>query len=199
MAGTANSSPRPVGRRRNTRPTAQPTLRQFEAYVLKTAKLPGAQRLAEVERIRMLLAMLEWREGTEEWLRTTSYMEVEAGEGNVNEYKERPVLPDPLAVVAGQPVGDSRPPSTARTDSATTSAARGPAQLPTAGKIRTGKVKRWVAEKSYGFITPDDGGLDVFVHISAVVGNQALQREQSVSFEAEPGPRGVQAKNVRSL
>ncbi|MCB0042378.1 MAG: TIGR03986 family CRISPR-associated RAMP protein, partial [Caldilinea sp.] len=73
--------------------------RQFESFVLEAAGLPGAGRLADVQRIQMLLAMLEWRDGSDDWLRATSYMEIEAGTRKLNEYKERPVLPDPLAVV----------------------------------------------------------------------------------------------------
>jgi hypothetical protein len=47
----------------------------------------------------MLLAMLEWRKVNDAWLDLTRYMEIERGPQKVNEYKERPVLPDPLAVV----------------------------------------------------------------------------------------------------
>lgn len=179
---------------------------QFEDYVLKAARLPGATKLATVERIRMLLAMLEWREGTEAWLKTTSYMEVEAGADKLNEYKERPVLPDPLAVVAGQPVASTAPPSR---EERTPSSGSAPHHKPTGvsptppvkrDSARTGKVTRWNADRAYGFILPDGGQeREVFVHITAVAGNQALQVEQRVSFETEQGPKGLQAKNVRPV
>lgn len=73
---------------------------QFEQFMLKNGQLDSEDgSLASVERIKMLLAMLEWREGTPEWLDKTRYMEIEHGDERVNEYKERPVLPDPLAVI----------------------------------------------------------------------------------------------------
>ncbi len=157
-------------------------LQQFEKYVLEAARLPGAAKLADVERIRMLLAMLEWRDGTAEWLQTTSYMEVEAGaDGKINEYKERPVLPDPLAVVAGQPVGGAAPPSREERTTLSGSTPRpkpaGVSPTPPVKRdsARTGKVTRWIADRAYGFILPDGGQKrEVFVHISAVAENQAL-------------------------
>jgi CspA family cold shock protein len=62
----------------------------------------------------------------------------------------------------------------------------------------TGIVKWFNAEKGYGFITPDDGSADVFVHFSAIVaeGYKKLVEGQKVSFETEPDPRG--AKGVRA-
>ena len=61
-----------------------------------------------------------------------------------------------------------------------------------------GTVKWFNAEKGYGFITPDDGTEDVFVHFSAIVaeGYKKLLEGQKVSFETEPDPRG--AKGVRA-
>ena len=62
----------------------------------------------------------------------------------------------------------------------------------------TGTVKWFNAEKGYGFITPDDGTEDVFVHFSAIVadGYKKLLEGQKVTFETEPDPRG--AKGVRA-
>ena len=62
----------------------------------------------------------------------------------------------------------------------------------------TGTVKWFNAEKGYGFITPDDGSEDVFVHFSAIVadGYKKLLEGQKVTFETEPDPRG--AKGVRA-
>lgn len=62
----------------------------------------------------------------------------------------------------------------------------------------TGTVKFFNAEKGFGFITPDDGSKDVFVHISAVEqsGIQTLQDGQRVSFETEPDKRGKGPKAV---
>ena len=62
----------------------------------------------------------------------------------------------------------------------------------------SGTVKWFNAEKGYGFITPDDGSEDVFVHFSAIVaeGYKKLLEGQKVNFETEPDPRG--AKGVRA-
>ncbi len=63
---------------------------------------------------------------------------------------------------------------------------------------QSGTVKFFNKEKGYGFITPDDGANDVFVHISAVErsGLQALNDGQRVSFETEPDPKGKGPKAV---
>lgn len=183
---------------------ATPYVQQFEEYVLKGAGLPGAQRLTDVERIRMLMAMLEWREGTEAWLSVTSYMEVEAGPGKVNEYKERPVLPDPLEVVNRQSaVSDVlRSLRGSASRSASTPAIRpgGAATPPSPAKggAKIGTVTRWNADRAFGFIAPEGGGDEVFVHVTGVIGGKALQKGQRVSFEIGQGPKGPQARNVRS-
>ncbi len=56
----------------------------------------------------------------------------------------------------------------------------------------TGTVKFFNADKGYGFIQPDDGGQDSFVHISAVerAGMATLNKEQRVSYEVEMGKNG---------
>ena len=58
-----------------------------------------------------------------------------------------------------------------------------------------GTVKFFNAEKGYGFIAPDDGGKDSFVHISAVErsGMAGLDRDQRVSFDVETDDRGRQS------
>jgi cold shock protein len=62
----------------------------------------------------------------------------------------------------------------------------------------SGTVKFFNAEKGFGFITPDAGGKDVFVHISAVQasGLQGLADGQKVSFDTEPDKRGKGPKAV---
>ena len=63
----------------------------------------------------------------------------------------------------------------------------------------TGTVKWFNAEKGYGFITPDDGSDDVFVHFSAIVaeGYKKLLEGQKVTFDTEPDPRG--AKGITAI
>ena len=57
---------------------------------------------------------------------------------------------------------------------------------------KTGTVKFFNADKGYGFIQPDDGSADSFVHISAVqaAGMHSLDKEQRVSYEVEQGRNG---------
>ena len=61
-----------------------------------------------------------------------------------------------------------------------------------------GTVKWFNAEKGYGFISPDDGSGDVFVHYSAIQGSgfRSLEEGQPVEFEIVDGPKGPQAGNV---
>jgi len=78
-------------------------------------------------------------------------------------------------------------------------AQRRPAARPAAaGDHRTGTVKWFNTDKRYGFITPDGGGQDVFVHLSQVAGGQALRERQRVSFIMGIGPKGrPQARDVQ--
>ena len=63
---------------------------------------------------------------------------------------------------------------------------------------QTGTVKFFNADKGFGFITPDDGGKDVFVHVTAVhaSGMDSLAENQKISFETEPDNRGKGPKAV---
>jgi CspA family cold shock protein len=67
------------------------------------------------------------------------------------------------------------------------------------GERRTGTVKWFSKDKGYGFIKPDDGGEDHFVHISDTPGRRGLEEKQQVSFASEMGDKGRRARNVRPL
>ncbi len=65
--------------------------------------------------------------------------------------------------------------------------------------MTNGTVKFFNQTKGFGFITPDDGSKDVFVHISAVEssGMGHLTEGQKVAFDVQPEPRGPKAVNLR--
>jgi CspA family cold shock protein len=64
--------------------------------------------------------------------------------------------------------------------------------------MSTGTVKWFNESKGYGFITPQDGGKDVFVHHSAITGTgfKTLTEGQRVTFQVQQGPKGLQAVDV---
>ena len=63
----------------------------------------------------------------------------------------------------------------------------------------TGTVKFFNAEKGFGFISPSEGGEDLFAHFSAIQGNgfKTLAENQKVTFDVVNGPKGKQAANIR--
>ena len=67
--------------------------------------------------------------------------------------------------------------------------------------MATGTVKWFSDEKGFGFITPEDGSTDLFVHQSAINadGFRTLAEGAKVSFETESGPKGPRAVDVQAL
>ena len=74
-------------------------------------------------------------------------------------------------------------------------------QEPEGMNMAQGTVKWFNGEKGYGFITPEDGSKDVFVHFSAITGDgyRSLDENQNVAFDVTQGDKGPQATNVRAL
>ena len=64
-----------------------------------------------------------------------------------------------------------------------------------------GTVKWFNAEKGYGFIAPEDGSADLFVHYSSIEGSgfKSLEENQRVEFEVGEGQKGPQAQEVRAI
>jgi len=71
----------------------------------------------------------------------------------------------------------------------------------THSKMAQGTVKWFNADKGYGFIAPDDGSGDVFVHFSAIEANgyRSLEENQKVEYSVTQGPKGPQAAQVRAV
>ena len=67
--------------------------------------------------------------------------------------------------------------------------------------MAAGTVKWFSDEKGFGFITPDDGGKDLFVHHTAIQsdGYRSLSEGAKVTYDPEQGQKGPQAQNVRAV
>ncbi|MCB0008677.1 MAG: cold shock domain-containing protein, partial [Anaerolineales bacterium] len=153
---------------------------KFEKYILNA--IPDApEKLAKLDRIAMLLAMLQWREDTKEWQDKTRYMEIERDIGRretLNEYAHRPVLPDPLAV----------------TGAARSKRRKVRNPVPVADGRQSGRLKSW--SDRFGFIIPDGGGKDVFIHVSQLPAGASPSEGLRLRYRTEPGPKGPRAIDV---
>ena len=67
--------------------------------------------------------------------------------------------------------------------------------------MATGTVKWFNNAKGYGFVTPDEGEQDIFVHFSAITmdGYRTLKEGQRVEFEVQEGPKGLHAQNLQRV
>jgi CspA family cold shock protein len=74
-------------------------------------------------------------------------------------------------------------------------------QTPWRNNMATGTVKWFSDEKGFGFITPDEGGKDLFVHHTGIVsdGYRSLAEGAKVSYDAEAGDKGPKAVNVAAI
>ena len=75
------------------------------------------------------------------------------------------------------------------------------AELQVGFSVSTGTVKWFSDEKGFGFITPDEGGRDLFVHFSGITGDgyRSLSEGAKVAFEEENGDKGPKAINVQKI
>lgn len=166
---------------------AQGFIEEFQNIVLQGIGQPG-QRFIQLDRIRALLAMLEWREGAQSWLNATRYLVIKDA-NEKNEYAERPVLPTPLEVV--------RLNSDKATSNIIAKPSSQPPSQPAPGEI-TGVVKRFgIKGGKYGFIAVE-GQDDVYVNVEGLAGGlQTLAAGQKVAFRTRPGKKGLEAYDVR--
>jgi cold shock CspA family protein len=143
----------------------------------------GNTSFAEIPRIQELLAMLSWP-GPDP--KQTRYMEIErqdpsAKRGKRNEYKKRPVLPTPKFLL-------EQAPSTTRQH---TSSRDKSSHLSVSSDNKRGAVKRWLGNRNFGFIEPDEKGEDVFVHGNNLPhGISSLRPGQRVRYRTEQAAKG---------
>jgi cold shock CspA family protein len=178
----------------------QPYLESFETYQRQNLALRGP--LIEQVRIKTLLALLEWREGGPEWQDRTRYLEIERGLNKENEYKERPVLSDALAVAASSQgvVQSSRAVITSQAEQTNPIRSVQMSENNSYGEIKSLGLGR---NRDYGFITPDGDDSEsrgLYFNYRYLGSNPQLLKEKArVSYRAVRGPNGDEARNVTVL
>jgi CRISPR-associated protein (TIGR03986 family) len=168
-------------------------IKAFEDFLLpRIVGSPQSGRLAGVDRIRMLLAMLQWREGSPNWLEQTRYQLIEHPKFG-NEYNERPVLPDPVAVSGSDKTVPPKPAAQGKKDPAPPPANPTQAQKPpnpvASSDYKTGTVEDFGLgiHQNTGIIIADDPLERVFVHASQLTsGLEMLSKNQRVKFKMRP-------------
>lgn len=185
----------------------------FEQYMLPSLQSTSAS-LSQLPRIRTLLTLLQWREGTRNWQNETRYMEIEREskpKDEQNEYKNRPVLPTPEEV-AEQYDGQgnrtiSAQPFNVALESNQDSAEQAPEQQQSAGnsEFLTGTVVAYGLgrNRSFGYIeyiSADGRATQIFVHHKQIAkGSGLLTVGDKVHFTIGAGPNGNQAEQVTRL
>jgi len=168
----------------------EPYIAQFEEYALQHIK-KGVQSFRDLDRIRALLTMLEWRDGNSAWQDLTRYQEIERGTRKTNEYDGRPVLSTPEAVAAHYKPNQnnvSTVPESTTTDTDETYL------LGTV--ISFGEGSR----KSHGYIKPENSTSRIIVHKSQLAaGVIELKPEQKVRYKEGRGPNGIEAQDVQII
>ncbi|RME51007.1 MAG: cold shock domain-containing protein [Caldilineae bacterium] len=75
-----------------------------------------------------------------------------------------------------------------------------PSPLPiSSDEFHTGRIKTYKEDRGFGFIVPDDGGTDLFFHISNVQGIEQPQRGLAVRYQVTETPKGLNAVNVQPI
>lgn len=181
----------------------QTLIEKFEAYVLEhmdADERGEAKHLAELERIKVLYKLLEWPgpKPAEELARN---MEIEPGARKENEFRYRPVLPDPFNLLPKflEQTGTASPPRPRSSDRNSKKNNRETAKpVQGTGNFRAGMFLGLVTNKKFGFIRPDDGSKDVFVHENDLKGLN-LVPNTPVRFHVEQGEKGPRAAQVEVL
>lgn len=184
--------------------------RAFETFVLERMNADErgeATQLSDVERIQMLFAVLKWPGPP---IARTRAMQIELptgrGDETVNEFKARPVLPNPLAVLTNPPMTthgalprskEVRAVTAPRNQTKRESVRE---QIPTTGEILEGTFSGFTAKNpNYGFIKPEGQGKDVFVHRNDLKGLPTLQAGNRVRFRIVQGEKGPRAAQVEII